>query len=600
MPLRRIVARCVEKSPDRRFQSAKDLAFALEANESSADADNVPRVGRGPIDRRLVLTALGSLATAAVGGAGFLIGKNATRSTPVFTRLTFRRGNHGYARFAPDRKTIIYTSWFEGGGPRMFSTRIDSFESRDLGLADADILSISSRGEMAVSLNPTNSAPLGRIGTLAVMPLAGGAPRPLLERVQAADWSPDGAALAAVREVDGRRQLEYPIGTPLYSAALIGSPRVSPSGDLVAFIEVPEQSSDMAPLRFITVIDRHGRNPRRIGRGVANTLIWSTDGSEILFSDTGLHAVSLSGRHRTIIQYPEPAWGHIQDIASDGQILLVFADLKSGIAAWAADSGRDRDLSWFSWSNGVSLSADGSRLLFTEGAYWLPPAVYLGRTDGSPATRLGEGRAVSLSPDAQWALARVQRQPQPLMVYPTGPGQPRPIVTGAMEYLQGGRWLPDAMHFLVTGREGDRPPRIWLISIDGEPPRPITPEGMPSIGPISPDGRFMATLDRARNVVLFPLQGGDVRRPAIAPEPGQLNEWSEDGRTLFVTEMSPPHSRVFRRDLESGARELWKDIVPAEPAGVYEIRPLITRNGGTIVYTYQRFLSNLYAVTGVK
>jgi len=601
MPVRRIVARCVEKNPDRRFQSAKDLAFALEATELAADDNAMQHIGRGPIDRRLVLAALGSLATAAVGGAGFLIGKNSAPPMPMFTRLTFRRGNHGYARFAPDRKTIIYTSWWDGGGARMFSTRIDSFESRDLDLADADILSISSRGEMAISLNASNSAPLGRIGTLAVMPLAGGAPRPLLDRVQAADWSPDGAALAVVREVDGGRQLEYPIGTPLYSAAQIGSPRVSPSGDLVAFIEIPEPGSGMAPSRFITVIDRHGRNRRRLGQGIPNTIIWSRDGSEILFSDIGLYAVSLSGRQRTIIQYPEPAWGHIQDISSDGQILLVFADMKAGIAAWGADSGRDRDLSWFSWSNGVSLSADGLLLLFTEDAgYWSPPAVYLRPTDGGPAERLGEGRAVSLSPNAEWALARVQGQPHPLKLYPTGPGQSRAIATGAVQYLQGGRWLPDAEHFVVTGRETDRPPRVWLVSIRGDAPRPVTPEGVASIGPVSPDGRYMATQDRTRSIVLFPLQAGDVRRPAIAPEPGQLNEWSDDGRTLFVTEVRAPRLQVFKRDLETGARELWKNIVPAEPAGVYEVRPLITRDGRTIVYSYQRFLSNLYAVSGVK
>jgi dipeptidyl aminopeptidase/acylaminoacyl peptidase len=336
-----------------------------------------------------------------------------------------------------------------------------------------------------------------------------------------------------------------------------------------------------------------------LGRGVPNTLIWSPDGSEILFSDVGLHAVTLSGRQRTIIQYPEPAWGHIQDISPDGYILLVFADVKAGIAAWEAGNGRDRDLSWFSWSNGMSLSADGSRLLFTEGAYWSPPAVYVRPTDGGPATRLGEGRAVALSPDARWALARVQRQPQPLALYPTGAGQPRPVATGAVEYLQGGRWLPDAERFLVIGREPGREPRVWVISTGGDAPRPVTPERVASIGPVSPDGRYMATLDRTRAVVLFPLQPGEVRRPAFAPEAGELNEWSHDGRTLLVTEALPPRLRVFRRDLETGARELWKEIVPAEPAGVYEIHPLISQDGRTILYTYQRFLSNLYAVTGV-
>jgi Tol biopolymer transport system component len=596
--LRRIVARCVEKHPDQRFQSARDLAFALDASAPTEPGGARQPRGRPALSRAAML-ALVVLLLAAAALLGFVAGEKSGRTAPAFTRLTFRRGNHGYARFAPDRKTIIYSAWWDGERARMFSTRIDSFESRDLGLADADILSISSKGEMAVSLNVSNSAPLGRVGTLAVMPLAGGAPRPLLDGVQAADWSPDGSTLAVVRETGGRRQLEYPVGTPLYTADFIGSPRVSPSGDLIAFIEVPDTGSSLAPQRSVAVIDRAGRNRRVLAQGVPNSLAWSPDGSEILFSDTALHAVSLSGRARTIASYPEPAWGHIQDISPDGHILLVLADMKTGIAATAPDTGRDRDLSWFSWSAGMSLSSDGSQLLFTEGVYWTPPAVYIRPTDGSPAARLGDGRAVSLSPDGRWALARVQR-PDPLVLYPTGAGQPRNISTGPVKYQRGGRWLPDATGFVIVGRERDRKPRGWLIPIDGGAARPVTPEGVASLGPVSPDGRYVAALDDARNVVLYRLDTGEVRGTPITLERGELNEWSADGRSIFVTEDRAPHLLVFKRDLESGRREPWKEIVPAEPAGVYEISLLTTRDGRAILYTYQRFLSNLYAVTGVK
>ncbi len=51
-------------------------------------------------------------------------------------------------------------------------------------------------------------------GTLARMPLGGGAPREVLEDVREADWSPDGEGLAIIREVDGKERLEYPTPAP--------------------------------------------------------------------------------------------------------------------------------------------------------------------------------------------------------------------------------------------------------------------------------------------------------------------------------------------------------------------------------------------------
>ncbi|PYS56718.1 MAG: hypothetical protein DMF74_27870 [Acidobacteria bacterium] len=92
-------------------------------------------------------------------------------------------------------------------------------------MPEGDILAISSAGELAIQL--TN-------GTLARMPLAGGAPREILERVVFADWSPDGSNLAVVRRVQGRLRLEYPIGNKLYEAKFsIMFPRVSPKEDMV-------------------------------------------------------------------------------------------------------------------------------------------------------------------------------------------------------------------------------------------------------------------------------------------------------------------------------------------------------------------------------
>ena len=120
---------------------------------------------------------------------------------------------------------------------RLYSTRADSPESRLFDLPPADILSISSTGEMAVLLKPNIPVPTPP-GTLARVPIAGGAPRDSGGR--------PGSGLVAGRQGAGgrpkdrrsRRRLEYPIGKTLYEAEI--SPRL---GSLQKAISSPSSSS---------------------------------------------------------------------------------------------------------------------------------------------------------------------------------------------------------------------------------------------------------------------------------------------------------------------------------------------------------------------
>jgi Tol biopolymer transport system component len=608
--LRRITATCLEKEPAQRFQSARDLAFAL--NSSALDSQRVPVTtwltarARGTIAGLLL-----ACAAAAIGAAGFSAARWYEPGPAVFQRLSFRRGNHGYARFAPDGKTVLYGAWWNGEDARIFSTRLDSAESSPLDLGNADILSISGTGEIAILLNPTNSPPAGRVGTLAVAKLAGGAPRSLLGDVQSADWSPDGKALAVIRRLGNQRQLEYPIGRALYTAPFIYSARFSPRGDRIAFVEASDFAHPaVAPLapseRQICTVDLSGRRQvlATISGGTApNTIVWSPHGNEIWYSDRTLRAVSLGGRSRLIASYPEPVWGHLQDISRDGQILIVLADFRSGFRTVSEGGARERDLSWFGNSTASEVSADGKQVLFTEAIYRGKPSVYLRPIDGSAAVRLGDGRAVSISPDGRWVLAWVASQgpPSELVLYPTGPGEARSRPIQDIEYLGGGSWLPDGRRLIVVGRMRGQEPRVFAMSVDGdEASRPLTPAGVTYIGPISPDGRSFAGFDRDRRIVLYPIDQGSPRQLPGPPETGELNVWTADGRELLVTETHAPHVRIFRRDVSSGVRRLWKEITPADPAGIYYMQLLRAPGGESYIYNYQQFLSNLYAVSGLR
>ena len=164
----------------------------------------------------------------------------ATRPSPVFRRLTFRRGHVRSARIAADGHTVIYSAAWEGGPAELFATRTDNTESRSLGVSGADVLAISGQGEMALSLERRAVLGFESTGTLARMPLSGGAPRRVLEGVFDADWAPDGETLAVVRDTGPARRLELPSGRVLFeTGGSLSSPRVAPDGVRVAVLHHP-------------------------------------------------------------------------------------------------------------------------------------------------------------------------------------------------------------------------------------------------------------------------------------------------------------------------------------------------------------------------
>jgi len=294
----------------------------------------------------------------------------------------------------------------------------------------------------------------------------------------------------------------------------------------------------------------------------------------------------------------------LEDVARDGRALLVHGRDRVGIAFASLAGGSEQDLSWLDRSIGTYLSADGTRLLFYEsgdggGSGY---GVYLRKTDGSPAVRLGEGMGTALSPDGERVAAIVYSSPQRLVLLPTGAGESKVLERGPIEGYHWASFFPTGDRLLIAGNEPGRGARLYVQEVAHGPPRPITPEGLRVFwDAVSPDGRQAVAQGPDFTLALYPTAGGDP-----SPLPGQLHgdvpiRWGADGRTLYLGRRFVSPRQIVRLHLADGRREVLKDIVPSDPGGVTAIWAILaTPDGRAYGYTYGRVLSDLYVAGGLR
>ena len=654
--LDRMVRRCLEKDRDLRFQSARDLAFNLETLTtlstpgtlsnvpnpstssrssaknggipertatmllpSGADPGNLAPTPRPPSTTRsrttrptpprrispilLTVLYLVSIVGAAFGSWYYTTHFKQQASEIAFHRLTFRRGEIRSARFGPDGDTIAYSASWDGNPTEIFLANRLSPEARPLGVNDADVLAISKSTELAVLLRRDH---LNGLGTLARVPIGGGMPREVAEQVLSADWLPDGSNLAVIRYGNGKYRIEYPIGTVRYETPhYIHDLRVAPDGRM-AFIEPHNDENDLV------VSDTNQRNPQPVARGWdhgANGLVWAPGGKELWISGTdsaappAVYGVNIeTGDIRPISRLTGSM--RLYDITPAGHVLLSNGLWRAALEYQAPGAPAERDVSWLDWSMLADLSHDGRTILFNETREGggKSSSMYVRRADTPSPVRIGDGLGDAISPDGKFVLGHNRAK---LIVVPTGTGEARELkLNGAFD--PGAAWLPDGRHVIVSGSLEKKGYQLILVDTLDETARPLSPENIwgEAYRPfaLSPDAHYVAGMTTQQTIALYSIDGAapPVAVPSVLP--GEIPiQWSADAASLFVCRPSALPAQVFRINLATGARELWKEFTPVDPSGVYKIAPIcITPDGNAYAYDALRMLSDLYVADGVR
>ncbi|HEY4902547.1 MAG TPA: protein kinase [Candidatus Sulfotelmatobacter sp.] len=601
-----IARHCLEKEPENRFQSARDLSFALQT--LSGGENKAVRFSKGkPRATRIILWVTAGVLAA----TGLLLLGRQLRQPPrsiTYRRLTFEQGTVFSARFASDGQSIIYGAAWNGKGQQLFSTVGNSLLPQPLNLLDADLLAVSPTNELAVAVHGIHGASLeSENGMLARAPMAAGSPREVLKDVGWADWDAKGE-MAVVHHIEGQSRLEYPIGHVLdQSSGWIGNIRFSPQGDKIAFINHPLLWDDGG---WIAVIDLSGRvktlSPQWES---ADGLAWTPDGKEIWFTAAekglgrSLRAVDLSANMRMVLDLPSALT--LQDISSDGRVLMTLDTIRMGMDAVIQGEKDEVDLSWHDWNIAKDISRDGQRVLFEDSseAAGSQFSVVVRKINGDLPIRLGEGATGGLSPDGQWAISISGDRSQNIVLLPLAAGQPRKVETGILEHFSNtfARFLADGNTIAVNASEPGHAIRGYLLDLNGGPPHPITPEGVRA-GPISTDGRYVVGFETDTEFALYPVDGtGAPRRiPHLDPDFEPVR-WNEDSSELYGYRRGELPSKVYRVEVGTGKETMIQELRPLTPAGVIRVAPIVvSADGKHIVYSYNQELSVLYLISGLS
>jgi serine/threonine protein kinase len=332
-----IVRRCLEKVPEERFQSARDLSFALEALSAGTGGvtpDRSPSPAPARVGMVTGLIALGVVALAIAGS--FAAGRftaPAASAPPALFSLSASTAPFDAVSVSPDGRYVAYTGAASSANPA---------GNTGVSLRRLDSLSVSPLSDTTAAIRPFLWSPDSKTfgyfvdTALVVRELAGGMPRVLAQlpgRATGAAWGPNGVLLVStaagvfrVPESGGAPQLL--MKTDLAREIWRGWPSFLPGGDRFLYTTLRNNGSESTLETRVAALD--GRELGTVLTGAVGALY--ADGYLLFGMGGALYAqtfdsrgLALSGERRQIAASVSQNW-RSGDIAASASLtgVLVF------------------------------------------------------------------------------------------------------------------------------------------------------------------------------------------------------------------------------------------------------------------------------------
>lgn len=564
--LQRVLERCLEKNPDQRFQSASDLAFALEALSDSSGSAPVPVAAPARRwSRKSILWSTAIIAALALAVVGYFVlpSRNRLASLRIsdYSQIT-HDGNAGSLRGTDGARLYMFRDNYgigevaiSGGDIAPVQVALSNPVLMDVSPDGSKFLVASYTGATTISHPIWNASILG--GSLQYLAVG-----------TVASWSPDGSSVV-YSTPDGDIFAIRSDGTGAHKLASVAGLayflRWSPDGTTIRFSR-DDQLWEMSS---------NGSNLHQLLPGWKNDACcghWDPDGNLFIFNSGG-QLWARDERRELFRRSPPPpvqltsgpiAWGNPIPSKDGKKIFVTGSTLHGELVRFDAKTGQFQTyLSGLSADN-VSFSKDGQSVAFTsypEGILWRA------RPDGSNRIQLSNApmqpTLPSWSPDGTQILFvdSSSADNEKAYIVSSQGGSPRRLLPEDNGPETDPNWSPDGSKVVYsTSPEGGADPKSVINILDLDSKRVSTVPG--SVGMFSPRwspaGRSIAAVrmnSTTLNIFDIKTQQWSTPYKGVVAYPA----WSKDGQLIYFMNFQE-NPAVFRIRVADGAIERVVDI----------------------------------------